>query len=102
MLDVDSRPEQVSGPPARGRRWRMPWFTAAMSLLIFVGVLVLMYPSVAGWFSQYNQSLLIEDVVGADVVEVAPPFDPSGNTALVGATLMYEALCLLARSHVPR
>ncbi|ARU04380.1 agmatinase [Comamonas serinivorans] len=42
------------------------------------------------------------NVVGADVVEVAPPFDPSGNTALVGATLMYEALCLLARSHVPR
>ena len=48
MLDVDSRPEQVSGPPARGRRWRMPWFTAAMSLLIFVDVLVLMYQSVAG------------------------------------------------------
>ncbi|MEI2415093.1 agmatinase [Orrella sp. JC864] len=37
------------------------------------------------------------DLVGADVVEVAPPYDPSGNTALVGATLMYECLCLLAR-----
>ena len=36
------------------------------------------------------------DLVGGDVVEVAPPFDPSGNTALVGATLMYEILCLLA------
>ena len=35
-------------------------------------------------------------LVGGDVVEVAPPFDPSGNTALVGATLMYEILCLLA------
>ncbi len=34
--------------------------------------------------------------VGGDVVEVAPPFDPSGNTALVGATLMFEILCLLA------
>jgi guanidinopropionase len=34
--------------------------------------------------------------VGADVVEVAPPYDPSGNTALVAATLMYECLCLLA------
>jgi len=31
-------------------------------------------------------------------VEVAPPFDPSGNTSLVGATLMYEILCLLAES----
>lgn len=37
------------------------------------------------------------DFVGADVVEVAPPYDPSGNTALLGATLMYECLCLLAR-----
>jgi len=36
------------------------------------------------------------DLVGGDVVEVSPPFDPSGNTALVGATLMYEILCLLA------
>jgi len=36
------------------------------------------------------------NLVGGDVVEVAPPFDPSGNTALVGATIMYEILCLLA------
>jgi len=33
---------------------------------------------------------------GGDVVEVSPPFDPSGNTALVGATLMFEIMCLLA------
>ena len=31
------------------------------------------------------------NLIGGDVVEVAPPFDPSGNTALVGATLMYES-----------
>ncbi len=36
------------------------------------------------------------DLVGGDVVEVAPPFDPSGNTALVGATFMFEILCILA------
>ena len=36
------------------------------------------------------------DLVGGDVVEVSPPFDPSGNTALVGATMMFEILCLLA------
>jgi guanidinopropionase len=38
------------------------------------------------------------NLVGADVVEVSPPFDPSGNTALVAATLMYEILCILAES----
>jgi guanidinopropionase len=36
------------------------------------------------------------DLIGGDVVEVSPPFDPSGNTALVGATLMFEIMCLLA------
>jgi guanidinopropionase len=38
------------------------------------------------------------NLIGGDVVEVSPPFDPSGNTALVGATLMFEILCLLADS----
>jgi len=42
------------------------------------------------------------DLVGADVVEVSPPFDPSGNTALVGVTMMYELLCLLADAHRSR
>ena len=37
------------------------------------------------------------DLVGCDMVEVSPPFDSSTNTtALVGATVMYELLCLLA------
>jgi guanidinopropionase len=38
------------------------------------------------------------NLIGGDVVEVAPPFDPSGNTALVGASLMFDILCLLADS----
>jgi guanidinopropionase len=38
------------------------------------------------------------NLVGGDVVEVSPPFDPSGNTALVGATMMYEMLCVLAEA----
>ena len=42
------------------------------------------------------------DLYGADVVEVAPPFDPSGNTALVGATMMYELLCLVAEAVAAR
>ncbi len=35
------------------------------------------------------------NVIGGDVVEVAPPYDPSGNTALVAANLLYEILCVL-------
>lgn len=36
------------------------------------------------------------NLVGGDVMEVAPPFDSSGITALAGATLMFELLCVLA------
>jgi guanidinobutyrase len=34
-------------------------------------------------------------LVGCDLVEVSPPYDPSGNTALVAANLLYEMLCVL-------
>ena len=37
-------------------------------------------------------------LMGADVVEVAPPFDPTGGTSLLAATVMYELLCLLAEA----
>ena len=37
------------------------------------------------------------NVVGCDLVEVSPPYDPSGNTALVGANLLFELLCILPR-----
>ena len=42
------------------------------------------------------------DLIGGDVVEVAPPFDPSGNTAIVGATMMFEILCVLAEALAAR
>lgn len=35
------------------------------------------------------------DVVGCDLVEVSPPYDTTGNTALVGANLLFELLCIL-------
>jgi guanidinobutyrase len=35
------------------------------------------------------------NLVGGDLVEVSPPYDPTGNTALIGANLLYEMLCVL-------
>ena len=35
------------------------------------------------------------NIVGCDLVEVSPPYDPSGNTGLTGANLLYEMLCIL-------
>jgi guanidinopropionase len=36
--------------------------------------------------------------VGGDLVEISPPFDQTGNTALVGASILYEMACVLAPS----
>ena len=35
------------------------------------------------------------NLVGGDLVEVAPAYDTSGNTSLVAANLLYEMLCVL-------
>jgi len=35
------------------------------------------------------------DLVGGDLVEVSPPYDPSGNTALLAANLLFEMLCVM-------
>jgi guanidinopropionase len=57
-------------------------------------------PEIGGFSTAEAQAMIRGlaglDLIGGDVVEVAPPFDPSGNTALVGATMMFEILCVLA------
>ncbi len=35
------------------------------------------------------------DLVGCDLVEVAPVYDPTGTTSLTAANLLYEMLCVL-------
>jgi guanidinobutyrase len=35
------------------------------------------------------------DIVGCDLVEVSPPYDMAGATALIAANLLYEMLCIL-------
>lgn len=38
------------------------------------------------------------NLVGCDLVEVSPPYDPSGNTALLAGNLIFEMLCSLPGS----
>ena len=40
------------------------------------------------------------DIVGADLVEVSPPLDPSGLTALTGATLLFELLSAMTGASI--
>jgi guanidinobutyrase len=35
------------------------------------------------------------NIVGCDLVEVSPPYDTTGNTALTGANILFELLCVL-------
>jgi len=44
------------------------------------------------------QGLAGMTIAGGDVVEVSPPFDPTGMTALVGAQMLFEILCIAALS----
>jgi guanidinopropionase len=38
------------------------------------------------------------DVVGGDIVELSPPFDPSTITAQNAASVLFEVLCVLAQA----
>ena len=57
-------------------------------------------PEIGGFSTFEGQQMLRGlrglNLIGGDVVEVSPPFDPSGGTAIVGATMMFEILCVLA------
>ncbi len=58
-------------------------------------------PEIGGFTNREAQFMLRKlmglNVIGADVVEVSPPFDPSGYTALNGVTMMWELMCVMAR-----
>jgi guanidinopropionase len=63
-------------------------------------------PEIAG-VSTYEAQRILRglrglDFVGGDFVELSPPIDPTGNSALVAANLGFEILCLLAESIVAR
>ncbi|WP_299425696.1 agmatinase [uncultured Shimia sp.] len=41
------------------------------------------------------------NIIGADMVEVSPPFDSSGGTAFLGVSVMFELLCVMANHLSP-
>ncbi|MBT7648405.1 MAG: agmatinase, partial [Rhodospirillaceae bacterium] len=57
-------------------------------------------PEVGGFTSfeaqQMLRGLMGINIVGADLVEVSPPFDTAGTTSLNGVQMMWELLCLMA------
>ncbi len=63
-------------------------------------------PEVGGLSPRECQELLCGlaglDVIGGDVVEIAPQYDPSTNTAHVGAQMLFEILALMVLAHPAR
>lgn len=62
---------------------------------------------VVGGITSYEAKKLLQglrglDIVGGDVVEVSPPFDSAGVTALAGAQMMFEILCLATEAFARR
>ena len=60
-------------------------------------------PEVGG-FNVREAQMIIRDLfdinfIGADVVEVSPPFDVNNMTSLVGATIAFEILCTMTRTN---
>ena len=63
-------------------------------------------PEVGG-FNVREAQLIIRELntvnfIGADVVEVSPPFDVNNMTSLVAATIAFEILCTMTRSNVTK
>lgn len=59
-------------------------------------------PVVGGLTSYETQKILralqVKNLVGGDIVEISPPFDPSDITSLVGVDVMFELMCLMAQN----
>ena len=52
-------------PSTDGRRWRVPILSLVIALIALTGLGIWTYPSAAAWFSQLDQSKIIDDAAGA-------------------------------------
>ena len=61
-------------------------------------------PEVGGFNVREAQQIIRElntiNFIGADVVEVSPPFDVNNMTSLVGATITFEILCTITKTNL--
>ncbi|WP_206680364.1 class C sortase [Flaviflexus huanghaiensis] len=77
---------QVQTPTRR--RWRMPWPQLIACLVMFGGIAVILYPQVASWFSQREQSHAIE---AAQAQLNDPPLnDPNSRRAELARAHAYN------------
>ena len=63
-------------------------------------------PEIGGPNSFQAQQVVRElagvNLIGCDVVEVSPPFDPTGGTDWLGVSIMFELMCVLSQAIAAR
>ncbi|MGO3833368.1 MAG: class C sortase [Microbacteriaceae bacterium] len=74
--------------PARARRWQMPWLNFVACVVVIVGVGVFLYPHIASWFSQKEQSRVTE--IALKQLDQPPNNDPDFTAAEVERAREYN------------
>jgi sortase A len=54
---------EAPATPGTERKWRLHLYTLIPALLALAGLVVLMYPMTAAWFSQYDQSKVVDSTM---------------------------------------
>ena len=77
--------------------WHIPKVVVAATLVAFGTSLPELVIGVASILKGHTE-LLVGNVIGADICEVAPCYDPTGVTSVTAANMMFEMLCVIARA----
>ena len=96
-ITTEHLPAPLRDRTRRRSRRRVPWAPLGIAVGFVLGVAVLLYPSAAAWFTQYHQSLRIDEY-SSTVRELAPAARHNAitdavafNTALVDGTSVVAA-----------
>lgn len=105
LTETPLDPEPPADPSLEGSsRGKKPWrprlLTVASAVIALFGLTVLLYPTMASWFSSYNQSLLIKEYEH-ELVEVVPSIADQLHDAYAYNDALSAGVRLDANANVP-